>query len=213
LKGCLLRFRNFPITASAMRRPETTLSPPSGARAAAAFAACQRGALRSLPASLDQGGGVGSQRGSLAPKRPTTHVTADSELGGARGSPMRADASGMMRVGAVPVMWLSPCFSTFLFKSASEVDVGSLMRAHVCCLSGALLRAHLFTCIYRGVAVLGPRGIKVVLRWLAGRGVMQVSWRGEQRISRPYGRAPVAELGEFSAAAHFIQTRIQGAWR
>ena len=56
-------------------------------------------------------------------------------------------------------MWLSPCFPTFLFKSTSEVDVGSLMRAPVCCLSGALLRAHLFTCIYRGVAVLGPRGI------------------------------------------------------
>jgi len=33
--------------------------PPSGARAAAAFAVCRRGALRLMPASFNQGGGGG----------------------------------------------------------------------------------------------------------------------------------------------------------
>jgi hypothetical protein len=57
-------------------------------------------------------------------------------------------------------MWLFPCFPTFLFKSTSEVGVGSLVHALVCGLRGVLLRVHLLPCIYRGVAVLGPRGIK-----------------------------------------------------
>ena len=56
-------------------------------------------------------------------------------------------------------MWLSPCFPTFIFESTSEVSAGSFMHALVCCLGGVLLRVHLITCKYCGVAVFGPRSI------------------------------------------------------
>jgi len=77
---------------------------------------------------------------------------------------IRADAKG-----AVPVMWLSPCFLTSLFKSTSEVDVGSLgrRRSHARLRICLAVHLHSITYMWRGrcLGVLRHKGCITLVGW------------------------------------------------
>ena len=66
-------------------------------------------------------------------------------------------------------MWLSPCFLTSLFKSTSEVDVGSLARRRSLARLRFCLAVHLHSITYmwrgRYLGVLRHKGCITLVGW------------------------------------------------